>query len=74
MAGNPLYDMFRIRELRSKIFFTLGMLIIFRLGAILPIPGIDASALSPLLYESGSKPDPLWVLREYLDFFGRWGI
>ena len=37
---------FRIEELRNRIFFTLLMLMIFRLGAHVPTPGIDSSALA----------------------------
>jgi len=37
---------FRIEELRNRIIFTLLMLVVFRLGAHIPTPGIDASALA----------------------------
>ncbi|MDQ6954363.1 MAG: preprotein translocase subunit SecY, partial [Mariprofundaceae bacterium] len=33
-------------ELKSRILFTLGMLIVYRLGAHIPVPGIDASVLA----------------------------
>jgi preprotein translocase subunit SecY len=68
MAGNPLYDMFKVKELRTKIFFTLGMLIVFRLGAILPIPGIDASALRLYFLNQASSGSSMGIT-EYLDFF-----
>ena len=32
-------------ELRQRIFFTIGLLIIYRLGTYIPVPGIDAGAL-----------------------------
>ncbi|MFP1643883.1 preprotein translocase subunit SecY [Pontitalea aquivivens] len=32
-------------ELRQRIFFTIGLLIIYRLGTYIPVPGIDAAAL-----------------------------
>ena len=32
-------------ELRSRIFFTIGLLMIYRLGTFIPVPGIDAAAL-----------------------------
>ena len=38
-------NIFAIPELRRKIFFTLGILIIVRLGAQVPIPGINPEAL-----------------------------
>ena len=35
----------RVRDIRSKIIFTLVVLIIFRLGAFIPVPNVDATAL-----------------------------
>ena len=32
-------------ELRQRIFFTLGLLIVYRLGTYIPVPGIDGHAL-----------------------------
>ncbi len=37
---------FRIEELRNRIIFTLLMLVVFRLGAHVPTPGIDSNALA----------------------------
>ena len=36
----------KAKELRSRIFFTLGALIVARLGTYIPIPGIDPAALA----------------------------
>ncbi|MCE5256669.1 MAG: preprotein translocase subunit SecY [Spirochaetaceae bacterium] len=66
MAGNPLSDMFRIKELRQRIFYTIFWLIVFRLGTYLPLPGINASALqSYFASQSGSGNG----ITDYLDFF-----
>lgn len=35
----------RVRDIRNKIFFTLLVLLAFRLGAFIPVPGVDATAL-----------------------------
>ncbi|HBQ36555.1 MAG TPA: preprotein translocase subunit SecY [Rhodobacteraceae bacterium] len=32
-------------ELRSRILFTLGLLIVYRLGTFIPVPGIDGASL-----------------------------
>ncbi len=45
MANNPVANMFKVKELRDRMFFTLLILAIFRLGSVLTIPGIDASLL-----------------------------
>ncbi len=36
----------KIPELKTRILFTLGMLIVFRIGAHIPVPGIDAGVLA----------------------------
>jgi preprotein translocase subunit SecY len=36
---------FRAPELRNKILFTLGLLAIYRLGAVVPTPGVDYTAI-----------------------------
>lgn len=36
---------FKTKELRNNIFFVLGILVIFRILAHIPIPGVDAAAL-----------------------------
>ena len=41
-------DAFRIPDLRTRILFTLAMLIIFRFVAHVPVPGVDRTALSAL--------------------------
>ncbi len=38
-------NMFRIPELRKKIFFTVMILIIYRLGSLMPAPGVDVDTL-----------------------------
>ncbi|MDO5424915.1 MAG: preprotein translocase subunit SecY [Eubacteriales bacterium] len=41
-----LRNAFKIKDLRSKIFFTFMMLIVVRLGSQLPVPGVDRSFFS----------------------------
>lgn len=36
---------FKVKEIRNKILFTLGVLIVFRLGTYITVPGINATAL-----------------------------
>ncbi|MBZ5202892.1 preprotein translocase subunit SecY [Planomicrobium chinense] len=35
----------RVTDIRNKIFFTLLMLVIFRLGTFIPVPNVDAAVL-----------------------------
>lgn len=39
-------DLFKNKDIRNKIFFTLVMLFIYRLGCAIPAPGVDATAIS----------------------------
>lgn len=40
---------FRLPDLRRKLLFTLGILVIYRLAASIPVPGIDQAAFNTLL-------------------------
>jgi preprotein translocase subunit SecY len=46
-------NIFRIPDLRKRVLFTLGILAIYRLGAFIPTPGINAHQLE-LLFNSQS--------------------
>jgi preprotein translocase subunit SecY len=41
-------NMFRIRDLRGKILFTLFIIAVYRLGAAIPVPGVDLDAVQRL--------------------------
>jgi len=43
-----IIDIFKIEELRRKILITLGILGIFRIGAAIPLPGVNPQALKAL--------------------------
>ena len=41
-----LANIFRIPDLRKRVLFTLGLLAVYRLGAFIPTPGINSTALA----------------------------
>jgi len=41
-----LQNCFKVSELRSRIFFTLGILVVCRLISLVPIPGLDGATLT----------------------------
>ncbi len=47
-------NMFRIPELRKKILFTLGILIVYRLGCLLPCPGVNIEGLAAMMGQGGA--------------------
>ena len=38
-------DALKVKDIRNKILFTLGVLIVFRLGSYITVPGVNAQAL-----------------------------
>lgn len=40
-----IIQIFKVKELRNKIFFILGLLIVFRLAANIPLPGVNQEQL-----------------------------
>lgn len=69
MANNPLVNMFKVKELRERIFFTLGILFVFRLGSILPVPGIDATVLNQYFAKLAQDNSSGNSFVSYMDFF-----
>lgn len=47
-AINTIKNIFKIEDLRSRILYTLGILLIYRLGKYVTLPGIDPSQLENL--------------------------
>ena len=43
---STISNFMRVAEIRNKIFFTLLMLIIYRIGTFIPVPNVDASILA----------------------------
>ena len=56
-------NILKIPELRTRILFTLGMLVVYRVGAHIPTPGINGEALSEFLQKQGG------ALLGFLDIF-----
>ncbi len=46
---------FRTPDLRRKMLFTLGMIALFRLGSVVPSPGVDAGAVRVCVEQAGNS-------------------
>ena len=46
MLGGGFANIFKIPELKRRVFLTLGLLAVYRVGVHVPAPGIDAVALA----------------------------
>ncbi|MDT0642348.1 preprotein translocase subunit SecY [Zunongwangia sp. F363] len=51
---NTIKNIWKIEELKSRILVTLGLLLVYRFGAQIVLPGIDASQLSNLASQTDS--------------------
>ncbi len=67
MANNPVVNMFKVKELRDRMLFTLLILAVFRLGSVLTIPGIDATLLLQYFNNLASGAESAFA--SYMDFF-----
>ncbi|MEL6100917.1 MAG: preprotein translocase subunit SecY [Pseudomonadota bacterium] len=54
MAANTSWSALgKATDLRNRILFTLGLLIVYRLGTFIPVPGIDGAALREFMEQAG---------------------
>ncbi len=67
MAGlsESIRNIWKIEELRRRILYTLGLLVVYRLGAYVTLPGVDAAVLADI-NANNSNPNNLFGL---LDMF-----
>jgi len=52
MAASPLASLGKMTELRQRILFVLGAMVVFRLGTHIPIPGVDPTAVAALFEQT----------------------
>ena len=67
MASNPIVNMFKVKELRSRLFFTLVVLAVLRLGSGLTIPGFDGTVLFEYFNNLANQNKNSFA--SYMDFF-----
>jgi preprotein translocase subunit SecY len=48
MIGSGFGNIFKIPELKKRIIFTLALLVVYRVGVHVPVPGIDSVALAEI--------------------------
>jgi preprotein translocase subunit SecY len=45
-------NIFAIEELRKRLLFTFGLLAVYRVGCVIPVPGIDPEALIEIMQQA----------------------
>ncbi|MCH2161422.1 MAG: preprotein translocase subunit SecY [Phycisphaerales bacterium] len=62
-------NIFRIADLRSKVLFTLGMLVIYRIGFWIPLVGVDQSALKKAAEDATQESTGFGRIAEFASIF-----
>lgn len=57
-----LRNAWRVKDIRRKLLFTLAMLLVYRLGSFVPVPGIDSSIVRDILHGNGEGGGGLFGL------------
>jgi preprotein translocase subunit SecY len=53
---SPLTEKFgKLTELRQRLLFVLGALVVYRVGAHIPVPGVDPRALASMFQQQGGS-------------------
>ena len=55
MAVDSVKNLFAVAELRKRILFTLGLLVVYRIGGHITIPGVNIAALAVLADQARSN-------------------
>ena len=64
-----LLNVFSISELRNKILFTLGMLVVYRIGFWIPLPGVNQSALADYFQQASEQGNALAKAGQFVAVF-----
>ena len=59
---NGILNAFRVKELRNKILLTVGILVLYRIGAYVPVPGIPFSGMLSAYQSSSTANSAIAVL------------
>ena len=55
--ANALAGLGKLTELKQRLLFVVGALIVFRLGSFIPVPGVNSEAMSRLMEQQGGIID-----------------
>ncbi|MCH7790788.1 MAG: preprotein translocase subunit SecY [Planctomycetes bacterium] len=62
-------NVFKIAELRSKLFFTFAMLAVYRIGFWIPVPGVSQEALTTFFEQQSQTGGAFGRLASYMAIF-----
>lgn len=64
-----LINVFKIPELRNKVLFTIGLLVVYRIGFWIPVPGVDQQQMVEAFRKSTSDSSAIGTVSQYVAIF-----
>ena len=64
-----LANIFRVPELRNKVLFTIFLLVVYRIGYHVPIPGVDQAAMEQAMKKEAEGSSAFGRLASYVSLF-----
>lgn len=55
--SNPLAGLGQLTELKQRLLFVIGAMVVYRLGSFIPVPGVDPDAMGRLIQGGGGLLD-----------------
>ena len=52
MSANPLATLGKLGDLKRRLWFLVGALVVYRVGTFIPVPGIDPAELAKLFQQT----------------------
>jgi len=64
-----ILNIFKIPELRNKVMFTIGMLMVYRVGFWIPLPGVDQGQLAEFFQQQAQQGSAAGRLESWMSIF-----
>jgi preprotein translocase subunit SecY len=62
-------NIFKIRDLRNKVLFTVALIMIYRIGFHIPVPGFDQEAIAAIAKDRSGTGTPIDRAIQYMQMF-----
>jgi len=64
-----ILNIFKIPELRNKVMFTIGMLMVYRIGFWIPVPGVNQEQLTQFFQQQSTQGSAAGKLADFISMF-----
>ncbi len=61
-----LGNVFKVEELRNRVLFVLAIMVVYRIGAHIPVPGVNVAAIQEFLFAGAGEAGGVF---DFLDMF-----